>query len=202
VFVCDAGAHRIRRVDPASLNISTFAGDGTAGVGADGTALTSTNFIGPNDMDFTHDGGLYVTDGGRVRKLVPPNPLLPGGANVTVAGDAGGATGSSGDDGPALSARFRVLTGISVALDVFDPTAEKLVVCDYAAHTVRLVDLTNDKVRLLAGQHDVPGYSGDFSTSPGLVDSPTGIVALPSQIIFVDSLNERVRTRIFPAGFP
>jgi hypothetical protein len=78
----------------------------------------------------------------------------------------------------------------------------KLVVCDGGAHTVRLVDLKNDKVRLLAGQHDDPGYSGDFSEAPGRVDSPTGIIALPTQIVFADSGNDRVRTRFFANGYP
>jgi hypothetical protein len=202
VYVCDNGAHRIRVVDPLTSKVDAWAGTGSAGLGTDGTSLASTTFIGPNDMDFTDDGGLYVADLGRVRKLVPPNPLLPGGANVTVAGAANGAVGTSGDDGPALSAQFRAITGIAVAFDPSSPNSKRLVVCDGTAHTVRLVDLTNDKVRLLVGQPDTPGYSGDPSASPGLADSPTGVLALPSQIVFADTGNNRVRTRIFPAGYP
>jgi len=47
VYVADVGAHKIRLITGQPLQVSTFAGSGVAGPGADGGILAQTKFEGP-----------------------------------------------------------------------------------------------------------------------------------------------------------
>lgn len=199
VFVVDAGAHRIRLIDAVqNFTIQAWAGTGQAAFGTDGASLATTTFLDPSDIEFSQDGGLYVADAGRVRKLKPGIVGMGGDVNVTIAGDAAGATGASGDDGPLLAARFRSISGISTFIDVNNPNPALpfLVVCDRADHTVRLLDQTSDHVRLLAGQHGSAGNAPDFSAKTGRLDTPTAVAALVNQVLIADKGNGKIRTLI------
>jgi hypothetical protein len=194
VYVADAGAFRIRVIDPSTQTINTFAGTGIQGVGGDGLALDFTNLQRPNDMEFAEDGGLYVADGARVRHLTPAGvgPLV----NVTIAGSNSGVTGNTGDGGPLLAARFERLAGISLYIDLVDPTATKLVVSDEVDSTVRILDLDADRVSLGAGQHGVCADAPDFASGSAAIGLPGGLVGLAGQITFVDTEYGKVRTRL------
>ena len=195
VYVADAGAFRIRVIDPSTQTITTFAGTGVTGVGTDGIALDQTNLQRPADIEFAEDGGLYVADGARVRHLTPPGPTT-GVVNVTIAGSSAGATGSTGDGGTLLAARFNSLAGISLYLDPFDPTATKLVVSDDVDSTIRILDLDADRVTLAAGQHGVCADAPDFAPGTAAIGVPLGLVGLAGQITFTDSEYGKVRTRL------
>ena len=194
IYVADRGAFRVRVIDPATQTITTFAGTGVQGVGGDGLALDSTNLLIPNDMEFADDGGIYLADGARLRHLTPP--ATGPGVNTTVAGSSSGVTGSSGDGGSLTAARFREIAGVSVYFDPFDPTAVKLVVSDTQDSTLRVLDLDDDRVTLIAGRHGEFGNAPDFSPADGLIATPLGVDGRLGQVTFVDAENGKIRTRL------
>lgn len=205
VFVLDEGAHRIRLIDTVQNNtIQPWAGNGQAGFGSDGGLLDNTTFLGPADAVFTQDGGLYVCDAGRVRKMNRGIIGMVPDVNVTIAGDPAGGVGSSGDDGPLTSARFRTITGIDIYFDPTNPlpSLPSLVVCDSGDHTVRFLNQMTDRVTLAAGRHDIAGDAPDVGPKEGLLDRPSALVGLGSQVSIADFGNGKIRTRFVTTSIP
>lgn len=68
LYIADTGNHRIRKID-AKGTVSTFAGDGTAGL-KDGTA-NQAQFNTPKGLGFDSTGNLYIADwdNGKLRKI-------------------------------------------------------------------------------------------------------------------------------------
>jgi len=73
VLIADTGNLRLRRVDPVTGIISTFAGNGTASVSGDGRPPLSTGFSYPVDVATDSAGNTYVADQSnmRVRRIQP-----------------------------------------------------------------------------------------------------------------------------------
>ncbi|MBK6311560.1 MAG: hypothetical protein IPF42_13655 [Candidatus Microthrix sp.] len=69
VYVADRANHRIRAIDPTTGQVTTFAGNGTAGF-ADGPSATA-QFNGPTGVTVAPDGTIYVADfdNHRIRKI-------------------------------------------------------------------------------------------------------------------------------------
>lgn len=90
-YIADTNNARIRRVDP------------------DGTISTLANNIFVNAIDVGPDGSLYVASGNVVKRI-------DGSGNITTVAGAG-ASGFSGDGGPATQAKFNSISGVVVAGD-------------------------------------------------------------------------------------
>jgi hypothetical protein len=84
IFISDSDNFVIREVAAATGNISTIAGNGTAGFSGDGGQSTSAELNSPAGLFGNSAGNLFVadTDNFRIRKLVPgifvtvtPNPV-------------------------------------------------------------------------------------------------------------------------------
>src|SRR5262249_30181587 len=145
VFIADAQAARIRYVNPTNGVIQGYAGSGTQGFGADGIPPASTTFLNLADIAFAPGGGLYVADAGRIRKLNPATQF-----NATVAGDASGAMGSTGDGGPPSSALFQQVFGITQYLNPQSPGDDVLLASDGFDHVLRFVNFTKNSTTLVA----------------------------------------------------
>lgn len=194
IFVADEGDHRVRLIDAIQNNTtSTWAGTGVAAVSPDGTTLAQSSFVGPFDLEFDGTGGLFVADGPRLRQMKPDPINAANDVNVTVAGDVSGAQGSTGDGGPALSARFQEIQSVVRYLDPLAPNDTQLVVADRTDHTVRLVNLSADRVTLVIGQHGTLGNAPDTGPATGLLNGPLAVAMLPSQVIVVDGNNGKIR---------
>jgi sugar lactone lactonase YvrE len=108
----DTRNHRIRRVDARGV-ITTIAGSGEPGVGADGLAATATDLDSPADVAFGPDGTLYVAD--TLNSCV--RAVGADGIARVVAGQCGVRTKKGvplGDAGPATKATLDRPYGITV----------------------------------------------------------------------------------------
>ena len=65
VFIADLDAHRVRKVDPAG-RISTVAGTGVRGIGAEGVTANTTPLSGPWSVAVDTFGNLYVAESSRL----------------------------------------------------------------------------------------------------------------------------------------
>lgn len=140
LYICDVGNHVIRRVDPKTGVISTFAGTGKAGPTPDGSPIAGTPLNGPRSLDFDRDGNLWLVtrEGNQVLKFD-----LAAGTIHHIAGT--GEAGFSGNGGPAKLAKLSGPKGI--ALDA----AGNVWLADTESHTVRKIDRQSGTIELIAG---------------------------------------------------
>lgn len=126
LFIADSNNQKIRRLDLASLSVTSFAGSGAAGW-ADGTGAAAL-FNNPWGLALEPATGLlWVSDSGNFRIRVV-NPTS--GAVSTLAGS--GAVGAL--DGFAASAGFSAPRGLA-----FDGAGRAIVV-DFGGHALRRVE--------------------------------------------------------------
>jgi hypothetical protein len=188
VLVADYANHRIRQISPSG-QVTTVAGTGTgtAGYSGDGGPATSARLSWPVDVEPTADGGFLIADLGnkRVRRVSPAGTI------TTVAGT--GVEGTTGDGGPAVSARLTAPTGVAVTAD------GGFLVADSGAHRVRRVSPTGTITRV-AGQGQ-PGGAGDGGAAiAAQLNTPVGVAALPDGGFLVTEYEgQRVR-RVSAAG--
>jgi sugar lactone lactonase YvrE len=99
LFIADAGASRVRRVDGHGL-IQTVAGNGERGSHGDGRPATEAQLNAPCGICVDRDGTLFISEfaGHRVRTVSPEGVI------TTVAGT--GEQGYSGDGGPPQLAKL------------------------------------------------------------------------------------------------
>jgi sugar lactone lactonase YvrE len=78
IYIVDKNNNRIRKVNISTGNISTFAGNGTAGYSGDGGAATSAELNLPWGVSADADGIVYIADVGnsRVRKITTTGSII------------------------------------------------------------------------------------------------------------------------------
>lgn len=174
VYVADTGNHSIRRID-SNGNVTTLAGDGTAGF-ADGTG-SSARFNSPRGVAVDNQGRVLVADTGNhaVRRIES------NGAVSTLSGD--GTAGSA--DSP--NARFNGLAGVAV-----DGQTVYVYLADTGNHRIRRLDSNNNNnVITLAGADR--GFK-DGTASQSRFADPTGIaVDGAGHIIVAETTNSLIR---------
>jgi streptogramin lyase len=110
VFISDVGNNRIRRVDARTQIITTVAGNGQNGFSGDGGPATSAALT-PAGIAVDPRGDLFFTDGNaRIRRVDAVTGTI-----TTFAGN--GLADSTGDGGPAASARVAGTIGVAWAAD-------------------------------------------------------------------------------------
>ena len=182
LYICDVGNHAIRRVDLKLGVISTVAGTGKAGPTPDGSPVSGTALNNPRSLDFDSDGNLWLVtrEGNQVFKFD-----LQAGVIHHVAGT--GATGFTGNHGPALMATLRGPKGIALGLD------KTVWLADTESHSIRVVDLNTGLIELIAGT----GSKGDGPDGDALqcaMNRPHGVfVESDGSILVGDSENHRIR---------
>jgi streptogramin lyase len=146
LYICDIGNNVIRKVDMKTLTISTFAGTGTPGATPDGSPISGTPLKGPRSLDFDADGNLWLAtrEGNQVFKFD-----LKAGRIHHVAGT--GASGFTGNGGPAKAATLKGPKGISI------DKAGNAWLADTESHSVRKIDQASGNLELVAGT----GEKGD-----------------------------------------
>lgn len=129
LYIADQSNQRIRRVDAATQNITTVAGNGFQGYSGDGRVATSAMLNFPAAVALDGFGNLFIADFGnqRIRRVDAATQVI-----TTVAGD--GSFGFSGDLGPATLAMLANPGGLTV-----DGSGNLL-----------LADTFNDRIRKVA----------------------------------------------------
>jgi uncharacterized protein (TIGR03437 family) len=182
VYIADTVNNRIRKV--ANGVISTVAGNGTLGYSGDDGPATSAQLSWPEGVAVDSAGNLYVADqnNNRIRKV-------SNGVITTVAGN--GMPGSSGDNGPATSARLYGPRGVAV------DSAGNLYIADTSNQRIRKV--LNGVITTAAGNgpdlYGNGGYSGDNGPATSArLNQPWGVaVDFAGNLFIADYGNNRIR---------
>ena len=182
LYIADAHNQRIRVVSAATGNISTLAGNGTAGFSGDGGAASSASLALPTAVALDGAGNIYIADTNnhRIRKVTIATGII-----TTVAGN--GTQFFSGDGGPAIAAGLDSPNGVAVD----------------GAGRVYIADTHNQRIRLIATDGTIStfsgtgaaGFGGDgASAASASLAHPTAL-ALDAQgnIYIADSNNQRIR---------
>ncbi|MEZ0230778.1 MAG: hypothetical protein ACAI25_19315, partial [Planctomycetota bacterium] len=173
LFVADSGNARVRRRDPVSKLVTTFAGSGAAGSSGDNGPAVAAKFFTPRGVTVDLLGRIVIADTGnhRIRRVDPATGVV-----TTIAG--AGSAGFAGDGAAATNALLNGPTGI-----VVDATGQVLFT-DTGNHVVRSID-GSGTIHTLAGT-GTAGAAGDGSTATGAqLSSPTGLCVSPTGVIFV-----------------
>ncbi len=166
---------------PAAGNISTVAGNGTAGYSGDNGLATAANLSVPEAVAVDSAGNIYIADTFNcvIRRVAASTGYIS-----TVAGN--GTRGYSGDGGPATIAELYMPTG--VAVDV----AGNIYFADN--QRIRKVTASTGIITTVAGSGS-QGYLGDGgpATSAELNWPWAVAVDAAGNIYFTDTDNQRIR---------
>lgn len=156
LYVAEAFAHRVRRVDAASGVITTIAGTGEAGFSGDGGPARSARLNYPVQLAFDTAGNLFILECGnsRVRRIAPSGTIS------TFAGN--GIAGFSGDGGPATAASINIGNGVFIDAGgiAVDPSGN-VYVADTDNNRVRRIDSANGTINTVAEASQVRAVSTD-----------------------------------------
>jgi len=181
LFIADMGNHRIRKVG-TSGQITTVAGNGTAGFGGDGGPATSAALNYPIGVAVDSYGSIYIgdSDNHRIRRVDSDDGKI-----YTFAGN--GTAGFGGDEGLATNASLNNPRG------VFADSAGNIFVADYMNNRIRKVNASGI-ISTVAGNGDY-NYAGN--EGPALSASfrrPEGVfVDSAGNILIADTHNNQIR---------
>lgn len=182
LLICDIGNNRIRRVDPETGTIDTYAGTGDKKSTPDGAPLRGTPLNGPRAIDLDREGNLYLAlrEGNAVYRIDPG-----AGRIYHVAGT--GEKGYTGDGGQAKIAKLSGPKGIAYA------PGQSLYIADTESHTIRRIDLKSGIITTVVGT----GERGDGPDGDPLhckLARPHGVFVDPKGVLYVaDSESHRIR---------
>ena len=168
-------------------DISTFAGDGTAGFLGDGSAATAAQLNSPHGVFGDGAGNIYIADvnNNRIRKVDPSGDIS------TFAGD--GTVGSGGDGGAATAAQ------LNGPQSVFVDGSGNVYIADVNNNRIRKVDPSGD-ISTFAGDGTVgSGGDGGAATAAQLNGPQSVFVDGSGNVYIADVNNNRIR-KVDPSG--
>jgi sugar lactone lactonase YvrE len=155
LYIADTNNERVRRVDHASGNITTVAGNGQVGFSGDGGLASNAQLNNPWQVAVDPAGNFYIADASNARiRRVDINGMI-----ITVAG-----SGSTTYNGDGISARSAGIAPQSIAVD----SAGNLFIADPKGNRVRKVDVSQSAVGF------TPQAVGSVSTLRRMVVTNTG----------------------------
>ncbi|MBI2889796.1 MAG: hypothetical protein HYY13_03320 [Nitrospirae bacterium] len=180
LYIADTSNYRIRMVNGAG-NITTVAGNGSAGYTGDNGPATSATLNNPASVALDTAGNFYIADQSNavIRKVSSASII------TTAAGS--GTSGYSGDGGPATSAKLNAPADVAVAPD------GTLYIADTSNNRVREVSV-GGTIRTAAGT-GTAGFSGDGGLpTSAMVNAPRGVATNVSGFLYIaDTDNNRIR---------
>lgn len=183
LYIAEAGANRVRKVNLASGIITTVAGNGTAGPTGDGGPATNAELNNPSGIAVDATGDLFIADTGnnKIRRVYALTGTI-----VTIAGT--GTAGATGDLGFAVNAELNAPQGVAV------DAVGQLYIADTANNVVRKVDPVTGIITTIAG-NKTAGFSGDLGAATGAeLNQPTAVaVDAAGNLYIADTNNARIR---------
>ncbi len=182
LFILDATNKRVRKINAAGI-ITTYAGNGTQIYPGDGLPATSVGFMSPFGICIDKNRNMYVSDAGNnvIRKIDTSGII------TTIAGS--GASGFSGDTGPAILAQLNNPYGLAI------DTLGAIYLADAGNNRIRKID-TSGIINTIAG-NGLTGYAGDGGPATSAVFSIYGLwglaVDFAGHVFTTDYNNHRVR---------
>ena len=193
LYIADANNLRVRVVAPSGI-ITTYAGNGTLGIGGDGGLATLAQ-VQAFGLCVDDSDNLYVSGNAigscRIAKINAITHII-----TTIAGTDTGYV-YNGDNVSALSANMAPST------IRFDNACENLYITDYVNNRIRKIDATGI-IHTVAG-NGIEGFSGDNGDAFGAeLYYPTGLTFDScGNLYFGDQYNNRIRKVSFnPACWP
>ncbi|GAA4463597.1 hypothetical protein GCM10023093_12430 [Nemorincola caseinilytica] len=183
---CTSTAQNINITVNQSVNIYTFAGNGTAGYSGNDNAATIAKLGHPYNVAVDCNGNAYIADydNAVIRKVSPTGVI------TTVAGN--GTIGYSGDGGPATAAK------ISHAQGIILDAAGNLYFTDYNNHAVRKVSTSGIITRVT---NVGTGYTGDGGPATAArVSYPSGLTLDGSGNLYIADAGNSVVRKVTPSG--
>lgn len=181
IFVADENNQRVRKIDPSSGTITTFAGNGARAFSGDGGPAVAASLNGVNGVCSDPSGNIYLNDTGNNRiRRVDANGVI-----TTFAGN--GSAASSGDNGPASAA------GIFLPIRCAVDANGVMYIAEQGAHRIRRVG-PDGIITTMAGNGN-RGFAGDGGpSSAAVLDNPTAVtVDFAGNVYFSDQSNHRIR---------
>jgi streptogramin lyase len=183
LFISDTGNHVIRRYDPRTKVLTTFAGTGRPGYSGDGGAAVKAELKDPISLQFSPTGDLYVADiGNHVIRRVDKRT----GVITTFAG-----TGKAGPTPDGSPIRGTPLNGPR-SLD-FDSRGNLWLVTREGNQVLRF-DLENGEIQIVSGTGK-KGFTGNGgSAREATLNGPKGIAIAPGGDVYLaDTDNHAIR---------
>ena len=191
LYVVERDAHVVRRIDQASNQVSTLAGNGEPGFSGDGGPAAAAQFRQPHSIAFDASGDLLVCDIGnrRLRRI-----SMATGRIGTLAGN--GESDTTPDSAPLNGTPLRGPRSI----DTDDNGNAYLVLRE--GNAVFKVDMRNARLERIAGTGE-QGYSGDDGSAlDARFNGPKGIAfsAADRSLYIVDTENHVLRRMQLDTG--
>jgi sugar lactone lactonase YvrE len=180
LFIADANNSVIRKVNPAGT-ITTVAGNGRGSYSGDGGPATSAQLSGPLGVAVDNTGDILIADtlNNRIRKVNAAGTI------TTVAGN--GASGYSGDGGPATSAELSFPAGVAV------DNAGNFFIADENNDRVRMVNAAGI-ITTVAGGGPGGVYGDGGPATSAWLNYPEGVaVDNAGDLLIADTYNNRIR---------
>ncbi len=130
IYVADTNNNRIRKINVATAEVTTIAGNGDASYTGDGGPASAATLNAPTDVYYSHDGDLYIADSQNhaIRKI-DSNGII-----TTVAGT--GVRGSATSGELAIDSKLNRPMGVG-----YDESNHTLYIADTFNHQTWKVDL-------------------------------------------------------------
>lgn len=185
VYVADRDNQVIRKITTGGM-IYTVAGTNVSGYGGDGGPATNAQLNFPSGICLDKTGDIFVADlyNNRIRKIDTAGII------TTIVGT--GASGYSGDGGPATAARINSISALSA------DKIGNIYFADYYNYVIRKIDAAGI-ISTIAG-NGINSYYGDgVMATTASISSIEGVAADTSGNVFIaDFYNARVRKISWP----
>jgi hypothetical protein len=182
IYIDDMGNDVIRRIDPVTGNIETWAGQKGVLGGQDGVHALQSGFS-PRNIVFDVDKDLIIADrdGNKIRSVDWETRII-----TTIAGS--GVKGPGGDGGPALEAELDSPRGLGV------DWMGNIYIADSLNNRVRRVDVNTGIMTTVAGSPTSQGGRKDGTTDVALLSNPRHATFDDAGNLYItDTGNSRIR---------